>query len=501
MVIDLLGQACAVVFSPVTFLFIVCGTVVGVVFGAMPGVSATMAVVLAMTFSYSMDSLPSIAFLVAVYGAAITGGGISAILFSIPGTPASAVTTLDGYPMASRGEPGKALGISLICSAIGGIFAALCMLLFTQPLANAALAFGPAELFATAFLGLSILTCLDSGNTIRTLASGCIGLLLACIGTDPLSGDVRMTWGFPTLVKGVALIPVMVGLFALVEILRNLSKMGKEEKKSEGKTLKMTKLCSAKDLWDMKVTILRSAVIGTCVGILPGAGAIIASFLSYAVEVRFAKDKEKYGKGEPRGVAAAETANNAATGGSMVPLLALGIPGSNVAAIMATALAVKGVSVGPLLMTTKPVYLYTVFVSQIFTNIIMVFIAVAVAKIFSKILAIPYSFLGTLIVLLSVIGAYNNSRATSDVILMVITAIIGFAFIKLKFNSAALVLGLVLGPMVEKNFRNAFVLGKGNVADSLFIGHPIAAFLIVVCMILLFWPVISKPFKKRKAKA
>lgn len=493
--LDLIVQACSVVFAPTTILFIIVGTIGGVIFGAMPGVSATMAVVIALTFSYSMDGLASIAFLVAVYCAAITGGGISAILFSIPGTPSSAVTTLDGYPMAKNGEPGKALGISLICSAFGGIFSACCMVFLTQPLAKAALAFGPAELFATAFLGLSILTCLDSKNTIRTLASGCIGLLLACIGTDPLSGDVRMTWGQPTLVKGIALIPTMVGLFALVEIFKNMAKP-----REVGPSLTMSKLCSIKDLWQMRVTILRSAVLGTFVGILPGAGGIIASFLSYAVEVRCSKDQETFGKGNPRGIAAPETANNAATGGSMIPLLSLGIPGSNVAAILATALAVKGVSLGPLLMSTKPVYLYTVFVSEMFTNIIMVFVAIGVAKLFSKILAIPYSMLGTLIVLLSVIGAYSNSRVTSDVTLMVVAGILGLVFQSMHFNSAALVLGLVLGKMVEKNFRNAFVLGKGSLVNSLFIGHPIAVALIVICLILLFWPMISPLLKKLTGK-
>lgn len=497
--LGLISQACAVVFSPVTFLYIVVGTIVGVIFGAMPGVSAAMAVVLGMTFSYSMDPLPAIAFMVAIYCAAITGGGITAILFSIPGTPSSAITTLDGYPMAKRGEAGKALGISLLCSAFGGIFASICMLLFTQPLAKVALAFGPAELFATAFLGLSILTCLDSKNTIRTLASGCIGLLLACVGTDPLSGDVRLTWGNPILVKGIALIPTMVGLFALVEIFKNLiSKEDDRSKKQYDGNNKITKLCSIRELWEMKGTILRSAVIGTGVGVLPGAGAIIAAFLSYAVEVRCAKNPDDYGKGEPRGVAASETANNAATGGSMVPLLALGIPGGNVAAIMATALAVKGVSMGPMLMASKPVYLYTVFVAQMFTNVIMVIIAIAVAKIFAKILSIPYSILGTVIALLCIVGSYSYSRATSDVMLMVLVAIIGLIIQKAHFNSAALILGLVLGSMVEKNFRNAFVLGEGNAVKSLFAGHPISAVLIVVCAVLLLWPVISKLFVKKK---
>ena len=219
--------------------------------------------------------------------------------------------------------------------------------------------------------------------------------------------------------------------------------------------------------------------------------------------MRSSKNPEKYGKGEPRGIAASETANNAATGGSMVPLLALGIPGGNVAAIMASALAVKGVSLGPLLMATKPVYLYTVFVSQLFTNIVMVVVAIFVAKMFAKILQIPYTILGTVIAVLCVVGAYSNSRAASDVFLMVIAAILGYIFYKAKFNSAALVLGLVLGPMVEKNFRNAFVLGRGDFMKSLFIGHPISAVLIIVCVVLLLWPVISKPilklFKKKQA--
>lgn len=500
--LSLIGQACAVVFEPITFMYIVAGTVTGVILGAMPGVSAAMAVVLGMTFSYSMDPLPSIAFLVAIYCSAITGGGITAILFSIPGTPSSAITTLDGYPMAKRGEAGKALGISLLCSAFGGIFASICMVLFTTPLAKVALAFGPAELFATAFLGLSILTCLDADNTVRTLASGCIGLLLACVGTDPLSGDVRLTWGNPLLVKGVALIPVMVGLFALVEIFKNLvSAADGSQKKEYNEAGKIDKLCSLKELWEMKSTILRSAVIGTGVGVLPGAGAIIASFLSYAVEVRCSKDPDAYGKGEPRGVAASETANNAATGGSMVPLLALGIPGGNVAAIMATALAVKGVSMGPMLMTSKPIYLYTVFVAQIFTNVVMVVIAIAVAKVFAKILSIPYSILGTVIALLCVIGSYSYSRAASDVVLMVVVAIIGLVIQKFHFNSAALILGLVLGSMVEKNFRNAFVLGNGDALNSLFAGHPISAVLIIVCVVLLCWPVVSKMVKKKKVES
>lgn len=493
---DLLIQGFQVVFTPVTFAYIFIGTIVGVIFGAMPGVSATMAVVLAMTFSYSMAPLPSIAFLVAVYCAAITGGGITAILFSIPGTPSSATTTFDGYPMSMRGEAGKALGISLVTSAIGGLFSALCMFLLTPQLASAALKFGPSELFAVSFLGLSILTCLDEGNVIRTIASGLIGLWLACIGLDPIKGVARFTWGNVKLVKGIALIPVLIGLFAVTEVLKQLVKRNSVE---GGKIESVsTKLMGLKEIWDMKVTVIRSAVIGTVVGILPGAGATIASFLSYAIEVRCSKNPEKYGKGEPRGVAASETANNAATGGAMVPLLALGIPGGNAAAVMATALAIKGVNMGPLLLTTQPVYMYTVFASMILVNIIMVIVAVGIAKVFAKILSIPYYMLGTIILMLSVLGAFSSSKATNDVLLMVIAAIMGYCFIKAKFNSAALILGLVLGPMCEKNLRNAVTLAKGDYSAA-FLQKPITVVLLAVCITLFVYPIIKPMISKKKA--
>jgi len=498
---DLFAQACAVVFDPITLIYICVGTVCGVVMGAMPGVSASMAVVIAMTFSYAMDPLPAIALLVAVYCSAITGGGISAILFSIPGTPSSATTTFDGYPMAQRGEGGKALGVSMVTSAIGGIVSCICLLALTQPLAKAALKFGPSELFAVAFLGLSILTTLEKGNVVRTVASGLIGLWLACIGIDPIKGDIRFTFGSPLLAAGIELIPVMIGLFAAVEVLKQLSK---KKKKNDGELISgsvSTKLMSIKEIWEMKTTILRSSILGTVIGILPGAGATIASFLSYAVEVRSSKHPETYGKGNPAGIAASEAANNAATGGAMVPLLALGIPGGNAAAVMATALAVKGVNMGPLLLATKPVYLYTVFTSMMFTNIIMVIVAIAIAKVFAKVLAIPYSMLGTIIIMLCFLGSFSNSRNVTDMGIMVVAGILGFAFNKAHFNSAALILGLVLGPMIEKNLRNAIIIAKGNL-HTVFIAKPITLVLMIVCIILLVMPlvkpVLDKHLKKNK---
>lgn len=494
--LDLLISGFQVVLNPITFIYIIGGTVLGVIFGALPGVSASMAVVLAMTFTYSMTPLVAIAFLVAVYCAAITGGGITAILFKIPGTPASAPTTFDGYPMTERGEAGKALGISLMTSAIGGTFAAIAMFLLSPQLANAALKFGPSELFAVSFLGLSVLTCLDSGNVVQTIISGLMGLWLATIGMDPLDGFARFTWGSSTLLSGVEMIPVMIGMFAVTEVLKQTvhrTKMENVDKNSSGKI--KTKLTSFKELWMMKWTIIRSGILGTIVGILPGAGATIASFLSYTTEVKTSKTPEKYGKGAPEGVAASETANNAATGGSMVPLLALGIPGGNAAAVMMSALVLKGVQMGPLLLKRQPEFLSSVFASMIVTNIIMVVIAIGIAKIFSKILAIPYSILGTVIALLAAIGSFALANSTGDVMLMVISGVLGYVFSLFGFNAAALILGLVLGVMCESNLRRAIMLENGNLVAVF--SKPITAVLMIACVAMLVWPLI-KPYVTKK---
>jgi putative tricarboxylic transport membrane protein len=497
---ELLMGGIQVVFAPATLLLIFFGTVLGVIFGALPGVSSTMAVVLAMTFTYALDPVTAIAFLVAVYCAAITGGGITAILFKIPGTPSSAPTTFDGFPMVQSGYATKALSISLITSALGGIAAAVAMFLLSPQLSKAALKFGSSELFAVSFMGLSILTALDEGNVIKTIISALMGLWLATVGIDPIMGFARFTWGNSTLLSGIDMIPVMIGMFAVTQVLKETVKRSKvEELEDTHKEGVVDKIVSLKELWKMKVTILRSGILGTVVGILPGAGATIASFLSYTVEVKSSKNPETYGKGNPKGIAASETANNAATGGAMVPLLSLGIPGGNAAAIMMSALIMKGVQMGPLLLQRQPIYLSSVFVSMIVTNIIMVFVSLAVAKIFSKILAIPYSVLGPVILMFSVIGSYALDSNTGSIVLMVIAGIFGFAFSKFGFNTAALVLGLVLGGMVESNFRRAIMLEGGNVMAVF--SKPITATIMSVSLFALLWPFIKPLIFKEKGNA
>lgn len=499
---DLLINGLKIALNPSTFLLLTAGTIMGVIFGAMPGVSASMAVALALPFAYAMNPVIAIAFLVAVYCASITGGGITAILFKIPGTPSSAPTTFDGYPMAQRGEAGKALGYSLVASAVGGLVAAFAMALVSPQLATVALKFGPSELFAVSFLGLSVLSCLDSGNVVKTLISGLLGLFLACVGMDPMLGIARFSFGNSTLLSGIEMIPVMIGLFAVTEVLKQTVKQKKidaNEVQDADNSKSKTVLPSFKELWATKATMARASILGTIVGILPGAGATIASFLSYAIEKKVSKKAHLLGTGLPDGIVASEAANNAATGGSMVPLLALGIPGGNAAAIMMTALVIKGVQIGPMLVKTQPEYLASVFGSMIVTNIVMVIAAMLVARVFAKILAVPYSILGPIIIMLAAIGAYALKNNTGDVVLMAGAGIIGYMFVKLGYNSAALVLGLVLGQMCESNLRRAYTLTDGSMMEVF--TKPITAVIMVACIIMLLYPIIKPLISKKEKKA
>lgn len=481
------------------FIMVVLAVVLGTIFGALPGVSATMAVALGLTFTYTMEPIPAIVFLVAIYCASITGGSITAILFKIPGVPSSAPTTFDGYPMAQRGEAGKALGVALIASAIGGLFSAICMFLLSQPLTQAALQFGPSDLFAVTFMGLSILTCLDGKNVLTTIISGLLGLLLACVGQDKMYAVQRMTFGSQQLLAGVEMIPVLIGLFAVTEVLKQTTKRSKlDAKDGVGGGKVNTKMPSFKELKAIKWLMARCSVVGTVIGILPGAGATIASFLCYTMETKISKHPEKFGTGIIDGVAASEAANNAATGGAMVPLLSLGIPGGNAAAVMMSALVLKGVQLGPLLLVNQPQYLSASFASMIVANIIMVVVAIFIAKIFAQILAIPYAYLGPIIVMLAIIGSYATQMSIADVQIMVIAGVLGIVIKVCHFNSAALVLGLVLGSMCEQNFSRAYTMTRGDLG-AMFL-RPIAGPIMIFCVIMLLAPVVMPIIKKHRGQ-
>ena len=492
---ELFTNGFGVLMDPYTLLMVVFAIVVGTIFGALPGVSATMAVALGLPFTYSMAPIPAIVFLVAVYCSSITGGSITAILFKIPGVPSSAPTTFDGYPMAQRGEAGKALGIALGSSAIGGLVSALAMLTLSPQLTQAALSFSPSDIFAITFMGLSILTCLDSKNILRTLISGLLGLLLACVGQDPMYAVQRLTFGSGELIAGLEMIPVLIGIFAVTEVLKQTKKRDKLSAE-KGTASVNTKMPSFKEWWGIKWLLARCSVIGTIIGILPGAGATIASFLCYSTETKLSKHPEKFGTGIIDGVAASETANNAATGGAMVPLLSLGIPGGNAAAVMMSALVLKGVQLGPLLLVNQPQYLSATFASMVVTNILMVVVAIGIAKVFAQILAVPYSYLGPIIIMLAIIGSYATNMSIADVKIMAIAGVLGLVISACHFNSAALILGLVLGVICEGNFSRAYTISRADIIAMF--SRPVAGTLMVVSIVLLVWPIISSVFKKSK---
>ena len=431
---DMVATGFSIVLEPATFLIIFLGIIAGTIFGSMPGVSASMAIALCVPFTYVMRPVVSIAFLVAVYCSSITGGGITAILFKIPGTPSSAPTTFDGYPLAVQGRAGEALGTSIICSAIGGVVSACAMFLLSPQLSSLGLKFGPSELFAVSFLGLSVLTCLEPDNMLKTLISGLLGLFIATIGTDPIVGCARLTFGRTELLGGFDMIPIMIGMFAVSEVFKQTIKPISLGEMVGGGSKVKTKMISFRQMMEIKWTVVRSSILGTVVGILPGAGSTIAAFLSYVAEVKTSKTPERYGKGELRGVAASETANNAATGGSMVPLLSLGIPGGNAAAIMMSALMLQGVQLGPILQKTQPEFLSSVYASMIVTNILMIVVAVAVARIFSKIMNVPYAILGTLIAVFAVIGSFAVQNSVFDVYIMLGAGLVGYG----KINSCGI---------------------------------------------------------------
>jgi putative tricarboxylic transport membrane protein len=349
-------------------------------------------------------------------------------------------------------------------------------------------------------MGLSILSSLDTDNICRTLISGLIGLVLACIGLDPLLGVPRMTFGTRFLTSGIEMIPVMIGFFAVTEVLKQTMKRDKLEVVGGTMSTK-TQMPSFKELFMIKWTILRCSIVGTVIGILPGAGATIAAFMCYSMEQKLSKYKEKFGTGIIDGIAAPETGNNAATGGSMVPLLSLGIPGGNAAAIMMSALVLKGVTMGPLLLIKQPEFLGATFASMFVSNIVMIFAAIIIAKIFVQVLKIPYSILGPTIIMMATIGAFATKNTSIDVILMAIAGLIGFVFVTCKLNSSAMILGLVLGVICESNLRRAYTIVMGDTfleATLNLLKRPVTGIIFLACIVILLSPVIKPLLKKKK---
>ncbi|WP_319204388.1 tripartite tricarboxylate transporter permease [uncultured Ilyobacter sp.] len=496
---SLLIEALKTIFMPTNFLLVLAGMTLGVFFGALPGISSSMGIVLMIPFTYYMGIIPSIVLLVALYAGSAYGGSITAILFNTPGTAESVATTFDGYPMAQQGKAGKALGLAMSGSAIGGIFSVLVMLLLAPLLSKIALKIQSAEYFALTLLGIACISSVGSKNLSKALVTGLLGIIIAMVGMDPMTGVSRLTFGQINFLNGIEYIPIMIGSFAMAEVFKQVINRKSEEKTMDmGSSVSMESI-KLKDLLKYKVTIIKSAIIGTAVGILPGTGGSIASIVSYGEAARSSKDKSRFGNGAEEGVLAPETANNAAGGGAMIPTLVLGIPGSPTTAIILAALVLQGLQPGPQLMTEQPLLLYCIFFSMLIASVVVFLSGRYAVKAFAAVLKLPYGIIAPMIVMFSIIGAYARSNDMFQIWVMLTFGVFGYFMKKYQFSAASLILGIVLGNMMEESFRRQLLISNGSYMS--FLQRPIAVTIFIAVAFVLFFPIVAGMMEKKKATA
>lgn len=484
----------AVVFQPMNLLILTSAVLIGFIGGALPGISGVILVVILLPVTYSMEPTAAFMFLTAIYGSTVFSGLITAILYRAPGTPEAVMTAFDGYPMTQQGQAGKALGIGILSSVIGGLVGTIALIIFTPMLASVALKFSSPEYFALAILGLTVVASLG-GRLILGLIGACLGLFIATIGFDPLTGTPRYTFGNLNLAEGVGLIPVIVGLFAISEVMKRT--LGEETHKPIKKV--SVKIFDMPILRKIAITLSRSSLLGVVIGILPGIGASTAAMVSYSEAVRWSKTPEKFGQGEPEGIAAPEAANNAAAMGALVPLFALGIPGSGTTAIILGAFIMHGLQPGPMFMMTSSSLIYAVFAGLFIVNFMILLFSKPFITLFTKLLNIPYSALGPIIIMCCIVGTYSVRNSMFDVWLMLGFGVLGFLLEKLKFPLVSIILGLVLGPIAESELRRTLSMSQGDL--SILFTRPISATLIIISLLLLVAAILVPLRKRARLKA
>jgi len=476
-------------------LYAFIGVLIGTAVGVLPGIGpmSGVALLLPVTSSLTSGSTPeeaaasAIILLAGVYYGAMYGGSTTSILLNTPGESSSVVTTLDGYQMAKQGRAGSALSIAAIGSFFAGLVALIALVFLAQPLAEVALSFGPAEYFSLMVLGLCAVSGLGGKSMTKALIMTIFGLLLATIGIDSVSGVARFTFDIPDLYQGLEFLTIAVGLFALGEVFKTIMEGngGAQDVIRVGRVLP-----TRKDLKDSAAPIARGSLLGFFIGVLPGAGATLASFFSYIMEKKLSKHPERFGKGAIEGVAGPESANNGASGGAMVPLLTLGIPGSGTTAILMGALLMYNVQPGPLLFSDHPQVAWGLIASMFIGNVMLLLLNMPLVKVFAKIIDTPSQFLLPMIIAISVFGVYAVQVSTFDLILLLICGIAGYYLAKNDFPLAPLVLGLVLGPMIENNMRRALTTSNGDF--MVFINKPISAMFLVIAVLWLVIPMLLK---------
>ncbi|MCJ7680654.1 MAG: tripartite tricarboxylate transporter permease [Candidatus Aminicenantes bacterium] len=454
------------------------GTALGLFVGAMPGLSSTMALAILLPVTFGMAPATGLSMLASIYLGAMYGGSISAILIRTPGTPAAAATILDGYPLAQKGFAGKALGVSLTASFIGGLISSIALLTVAPVLGKLAVEFGPVELFAVAVRGITIIGSLSQGSSIRGLLSGALGLLLAMIGMDPITGSPMFTFGMIELYSGVSFIVALIGLFSIPQAIRLVEKDQEVTDVINSFTDRM--LPTFKEFKSIQVTMIRSGIIGIVTGCIPGTGGDTACWFGYNEAKRFSKNKEKFGTGEIEGIAAAEAANNAVVGGALIPTITLGIPGSSSAAILMGGLMVHGIMPGPSLMTEYAEVTYTLIWAVFLANIFMFGEGLIFTRACINVTKVPNKVLAPIIIILCVIGSFAINNSIFDVILMFGFGILGYFMDKIKMPTAPMIVGLILGNMLNVTLYQSLLMSFGS--WYIFLENPISVTLLAIAL-------------------
>jgi putative tricarboxylic transport membrane protein len=474
-----LGLGFSVALSPSILLYAFVGCVIGTLVGVLPGVGPLAGISLLLPATFGLDATRAIVMLAGIYYGAMYGGSTTAILMRIPGEAASVMTCIDGYAMARKGRGGAALGISAAGSYVAGSASVVGLMLLAPPLAAFALRFGPPEYLALLLLGLLVLAYMSSGSMVKSLSMAALGLLLGMVGIDQMSGYFRFAYGFVELGDGLGVVPVAVGLFGLAEILATAGKSTPPDVIQP----KLRELLPSRQEWrEAAGPTARGTLLGFLIGILPGSAHIISSFVSYAVEKRLSKHPERFGQGAVAGVAGPESANNAATSGAFVPMLALGVPSGPIPAVMLAAMMVHGVSPGPLLIQQQPAMFWGFIASMYVGNIMLLILNLPLVGLFVNILRVPYPYLYPAIIVFSILGVYAVNGSVVDVWIMLVMGLLGWVLRKLDFETAPIVLGLVLAPMIELSLRQSLAMSDGRY--SIFVTRPIAAVLLAAGLTL-----------------
>ena len=479
--------------QPMSMVLLVAGIVLGLIIGILPGLGPPIAIALALPFTFYLDPVPSLVLLLGIYSAAIYGGSISAIAVGIPGTGAAIATVQDGHKMFKAGHGGEALGFSLTGSIIGGLFSVICLALITPLLADLAVKFGPREYLAISVFGLVVVVRVAGQSLAKGLLAGALGIFLTTWGLDELNGTERYTFGSYHLYEGLPLVPFLVGLFAMSEVM-----IGAERalKKIEFTQSSLTvKLPGFKTLGKMKDVLLRSSLIGTIIGIIPGEGAAVGAFFAYSEAKRRSKTPEKFGTGIAEGIVAPETANNATVGGALVPTLTLGVPGSPAAAVLLGALMIQGLAPGPKLFAERPDIMYSIFIGLFIINILMMFIGLIAIRFAARLIMVPTAVIVPTVMLLSFVGIYSVSNSMFNVGVLLGAGILGYVVRKLGYSIAPLSIGFVLGPILENSLRQSLTIADGSPLE--FFNTPIGLVIYAALALTILWGPVTGGLRRK----